>query len=250
MEQQEIDILCVNTQSKLGKQGAKLVEMISTGDISAPVFTAKHLALHSLMRSIKDYDVTSLVLTDEQQFTAQEKITDLIGVRILHLCKEDWPEINIYIQKIFKHKITEGPIAKVKEKDPPELIEMYEKNGCIKDINPSGYRSVHYNIKSHECDEEITFELQVRTLLEEAWSEIDHSFRYPHNLNNSLLSHYSNLLNKFTSPAEDTASMIMMVSQLESGRLSIKKRKVIANYLKIRNKHLKESMDVIPKSLK
>ena len=42
-----------------------------------------------------------------------------------------------------------------------------------------GYRSVHYLLKSLPGKRVHIAELQVRTLFEEGWSEIDHQVRYP-----------------------------------------------------------------------
>ena len=79
MTQTEVDILCVNTQSELGLQGSVLVKMIRTGDLSAPAMAANHMALNGLMRAIKDYDVTSEVLSDDELFGIQEKIISLVN---------------------------------------------------------------------------------------------------------------------------------------------------------------------------
>jgi putative GTP pyrophosphokinase len=50
----------------------------------------------------------------------------------------------------------------------------------------SGYSSIHYQVKLGENSdapsglEELQVELQLRTILEEAWGEIDHKYRYIH----------------------------------------------------------------------
>ena len=51
MTQENIDILCVNTQTELGLQGVVLVRLIKNGDISAQAYGANHMALHSHMRA-------------------------------------------------------------------------------------------------------------------------------------------------------------------------------------------------------
>jgi putative GTP pyrophosphokinase len=50
----------------------------------------------------------------------------------------------------------------------------------------TGYSSIHYKMKLGENSDapsalkQLHFELQLRTILEEAWSEIDHKYRYMH----------------------------------------------------------------------
>ena len=78
MTQNELDILCVNTQSMLGLQAWELIQFIKIQDSSADVFTARHLALHGLMRSIKDYKMTDETLTDAQINEIQSKINLLL----------------------------------------------------------------------------------------------------------------------------------------------------------------------------
>ena len=54
------------------------------------------------------------------------------------------------------------------------------------DLRYSGYSSIHYQIELGENSDAslglkgLQFELQLRTILEEAWSEIDHKYRYVH----------------------------------------------------------------------
>lgn len=79
MTQENLDILCVNTQCELGDQGAILVRLIKSGDMSAQAFVAGHFALHGHMRAIKDYSIANGDLTDEELFIAEENIIRLIA---------------------------------------------------------------------------------------------------------------------------------------------------------------------------
>lgn len=74
MTQQQLDTLCVNTQSMLGLQGWELVHYLSTGDASTIAYASRHLALHGLMNSLKDLVLADEVLTDIQIFDVQGKI--------------------------------------------------------------------------------------------------------------------------------------------------------------------------------
>jgi len=76
--------------------------------------------------------------------------------------------------------ITEKPVANICEADPEEFITSFKQSGCMIHRHQFGYRSVHYAvIFSPSRIESTTVEIQVRTILEEVWSEIDHLIRYP-----------------------------------------------------------------------
>ena len=42
----------------------------------------------------------------------------------------------------------------------------------------------------------LCIEVQVRTLFEEAWSEIDHKLRYPYKLSNEMIRSYLEIMNR------------------------------------------------------
>lgn len=136
----------------------------------------------------------------------QEKITDMIGIRILHLFKEDWELIHEYIIEEFK--LIEDPIAYVREGDNPEYLKYFELNKCEIKPHPLGYRSVHYLLESSLFQKKLITELQVRTIFEEGWSEVDHKIRYPYVKNNFILDRFLNILNRFAGSADEMSSFI------------------------------------------
>jgi hypothetical protein len=79
MTQEQLDILCVNTQCDLADQGVVLVRLIKSGDISAQAYAANHFALHGHMKAIKDFSIESGELTDAELFLAQQNITWLVN---------------------------------------------------------------------------------------------------------------------------------------------------------------------------
>ena len=106
----------------------------------------------------------------------REEITDLIGVRVLHLLKDEWRNIHEYINKLWEPK---EAVANIRNGDDPKYTELYKKYGLIVDDKKRNYRSVHYIVKSSITKEIFPVEIQVRTLYEEAWSELDHILNYP-----------------------------------------------------------------------
>lgn len=108
----------------------------------------------------------------------KKEITDLIGIRILHAFKNDWLSIHNYILKYCEYKIKENPTTYYRRGDSVEFIEQCKINGCEAVIHPKAYRSIHYIIKPFSGINECYVEIQVRTVFEDGWSEIDHKMRY------------------------------------------------------------------------
>ena len=114
----------------------------------------------------------------------QARVGDLLGVRIICLRLSDVEKLEAYLKLLSEENI----LSFVKGPD--------QKRSFILPVNPgdsipddidlrySGYSSVHYQIELGENSDAppglkgLLFELQLRTILEEAWSEIDHKYRY------------------------------------------------------------------------
>jgi GTP pyrophosphokinase len=139
----------------------------------------KGIGIHSISYRIKNTEhlIDKIIRKKNDDFKRdinianyKNEITDLIGIRILHLFKEDWITIHDYIIKTWKLKrhLMEKPIAYIRKGDDEEI---YKKKNCKIKIHPRGYRSVHYIIKESSVGEK-TFlsEIQVRTIFEEGWS--------------------------------------------------------------------------------
>jgi len=132
------------------------------------------------------------------------EITDLVGIRALHLFKEDWIEVHKYICSTWP--LAEKPTAYVRAGDAPEVIQYYRDNNCEIKEHRFGYRSVHYLIESRPDRETYTVEIQARTVFEEAWGEIDHVISYPYHTENELLVRLSSILNRLAANADELGS--------------------------------------------
>ena len=62
---------------------------------------------------------------------------------------------------------------------------------------------MHYII---DTGDHLCCEIQVRTLTEEAWGEIDHSIRYPYNKNNQKLTIFDDIMSNLTGTLDDLSS--------------------------------------------
>lgn len=113
--------------------------------------------------------------TEENLF---EKIGDLGGYRILHLHTRQFGEIHQRLVPVLEvaHKIIEGPEAKTWDE---ETKAYYESIGVETKHNRRLYSSVHYLVRPGTTIP-MTMEIQVRTLADEIWGEIDHKINYPH----------------------------------------------------------------------
>lgn len=109
------------------------------------------------------------------EYTFLQEITDLVGIRVLYLYKHGWKEIDAFIRAHWD--LHELPVANIRLGDHEEL---YRSHGCLIHHHPRHYRSVHYVIKVpvKKQDELHLVEVQVRTLFEEGWSEVDHRLTY------------------------------------------------------------------------
>lgn len=107
------------------------------------------------------------------------KIDDLVGYRILHLHTQQIDDINHELRKVLDQRfftIVEGPLARTWD---DENRNYFKNIGIKTQKSPTMYTSVHYIIKMNNrlkgrC------EIQVRTLAEELWGEVDHAMNYPH----------------------------------------------------------------------
>ena len=145
-------------------------------------------------------------------------VTDLIGIRVFYLYREDWVHFHHYITT----RIENNPDFYIKNRlddfdDNPdhyylaERPKAYKRSGDSKiynrkefDIITTGiYRSIHYTVKYKGY----YIEIQGRTLFEEGWSEIDHDIIYKTAAQeDEMLRDYSRLLNRLSGLADEMSS--------------------------------------------
>lgn len=134
----------------------------------------------------------------------RQEMTDFIGARALHLFKEDWVDIHDNIIAIWDQH--EPPTAHIRKGDDTSL---YDQVPIPHDDHPDNYRSVHYLVKTNFTKETHIVEVQVRTISEEAWGEIDHLVRYPNFVGEPVMEAFCALLSRLTGSADELASLIL-----------------------------------------
>lgn len=145
-----------------------------------------------------------------------EIITDLIGIRALHLFKDDCYDINDYLLNTWNTK--EKPTYYYRDGD-----EISEDLGIFSaKIHPAGYRSIHYIFESQPLKQKIYTEVQVRTIFEEAWSEIDHKIRYPNFSDNEQVSYFLRIFNRLAGSADEMGSFVKeLINEFEANALEL-----------------------------
>lgn len=149
-------------------------------------------------------------------------VTDIIGCRILLVYKEDWKSIHDYLIDHFPNDsgkyidtncyansydridmnlnppfMAEAPVAHIRLGD----AEIYPEES-IKVQRDKYYRSLHYIIRY----DKYYVEIQVRTLFEEAWGEVDHDVLYPYYKDDPLLVDFSKLINRAAGMSDEMSA--------------------------------------------
>lgn len=190
--------------------------------------------VHSVKSRIKDVDrlIEKVIRKTEDrkikygdnfEFTIdnyKNEINDLIGIRVIHIFKDQWQNIHDFILKTWKViEIT----ANVRDGDN---IEVFEGQNIEVRSKASGYRSVHYLVEFYPTSEKVIAEIQVRTIFEEGYGEIDHRLRYSHDEIPEILQSNLLLFNRIVGSADEMASLINNMSK-EWGSKELAYQKII-----------------------
>lgn len=143
---------------------------------------------------------------ENNNYEIKEYITDIIGIRIICLY-----EINIKeIGEILKNNLF--------------LIDVTDKCKLVEETeNTFGYKGLHLDLKLDDTREKmpeycmykgICFEVQIRTIIQDAWSVLDHKIKYkksiPHELKrriNCLAASFETADREFYSIREETEKL-------------------------------------------
>jgi len=167
--------------------------------------------VHSVKKRIKDPDRlreklkakvivarksgSGFEITPENLF---EKVNDLVGIRFLHLHTSEFPDIH----KCLTAALEEGtyplfatPFVRSWDDETKNLFKGW---GIRVEDSPRMYTSVHYVVEAN-TKTRYTCEIQVRTLMEEVWGEVDHLINYPHKTPSIACSEQIRALARLTS---------------------------------------------------
>ncbi|UQQ49973.1 RelA/SpoT domain-containing protein [Enterobacter roggenkampii] len=144
----------------------------------------------------------------------KQRITDICGIRILHLYIGQFEEIHKALMKYVDSgelALYEAPKAYTWD---PEYSKLFESLGVAPKLKDSFYTSVHYVFKPR-ADSDITCEVQVRTLFEEVWGEIDHSFNYPNKSESKVVQEQLKVLARVVGAGTRLSDSIYELNKLQ-----------------------------------
>lgn len=188
--------------------------------LSAPELnTGVPAIIHSIRKRLKDEEhllakvrrkATENRVIDADNLFAE--VRDLAGLRLLHLHQEQFGEIHKFVMKQVKNKVwrlAEKPIAYTWD---PESVVFFKKFKLRTEVKASYYTSVHYLIlPANDETGTACCEVQVRTLFEEAWGEIDHSINYPERTEKLANLEQLRVLSKLVSTGSRLADSIFKI---------------------------------------
>lgn len=130
----------------------------------------KKIQFHEIEGRIKDRESLKEKIVIKDKYTTLSEITDICGIRIITFFSDDVDKIANLLEQEFNLD-KENSIDKRKSQDPTKF----------------GYVSLHYilqldgsraELSENSVFKELKFEVQIRTILQHAWAEIEHDFGY------------------------------------------------------------------------
>lgn len=149
----------------------KLSEKINT--ILTELIEGTNLAIHAVTSRAKDLDSFKKKIEDPKYDDPINQITDFSGIRVIAYVEDDLKPICKIIEEAFDI----------------DLANSSDKADAL-GTDKVGYKSIHYvaQIKSdrlalaeYKKFKDLKFEVQVRTILQHAWAEIEHDKDYKFN---------------------------------------------------------------------
>lgn len=155
--------------------------------IESLLLSMPEVAISSVTGRIKDRDECISKFTRKYQialegsktpYSIREQITDLIGLRVVCLYEDDVERIKEAISEEF------------------DVLDVTDKIAQVEGTEDSfGYKGLHLDLRLNQARMEMAeyrifsdhpFELQIRTVVQDSWSIIDHKIKYKKSIPNNL----------------------------------------------------------------
>ncbi|BFH65759.1 hypothetical protein [Paenibacillus azoreducens] len=215
MNKDQLIIECIDLYRREKKQFQLFLNSIRDFfELDPPINDTKQSVIHSIKYRLKDEEhlaekVNRKSSTDNpiNANNLFSRVTDLAGLRILHLYQDQFPIIHEKIMNKVSSRdwyFVESPKAYTWD---PETVNFFSGLGIRCEQKESYYTSIHYLVKQ-KVDTSIICEIQVRTLFEEIWGEIDHSINYPQSIDSVACKEQIRVLSKLVSTGTRLADSI------------------------------------------
>lgn len=144
------------------------------------------------------------------------KITDLAGIRIIHLHTSQMEAMHKAILAILDEqqlRLVEKPSANCWD---VEYESIFKSFGIAPRSRGSMYTTVHYVIRANQKTK-VTCEVQVRTLMDEVWGEVSHRVNYPKESPSSVCQDQLKVLARLTTGCTRLVDAIFRTHRDASG---------------------------------
>jgi len=151
---------------------ALIIDKVSTDSITARIKSKEECISKFKRKYLAEIE------SKGSDYNIQDYITDLVGLRVVSLYLSDIKLIQNLIESNFKE------------------IDITDKSFQLDSTEDKfGYKSLHLDLRLNDQRstlpeyaklKDITFELQIRTIIQDAWSVLDHKIKYKRNIPNDL----------------------------------------------------------------
>lgn len=125
--------------------------------------------IHSISYRVKDIKSLKNKIEMKDKYKSINDITDIVGIRIITFLPEQVDKIAEILRKDFIEDDTNSIDKRIHEEDRFGYMSLH----LIFEINSSRSK-----LKEYTMFKNIKFEVQIRTILQHAWAEIEHDIGY------------------------------------------------------------------------
>ncbi|RZI56191.1 MAG: (p)ppGpp synthetase [Rubrivivax sp.] len=171
-----------SNSSRLLNAGRSLVSLLTDllPQLGSVPFSKIESRLKDREECIKKFNLKyrQALETASTDYEIRHHISDLVGLRIVCLYEDDIEKIGAILQSEF------------------EVVEVTDKISTIENTEASfGYKGLHFDLKlknprlelpEYRAYADLQFEVQVRTIVQDSWSVLDHKIKYKKSIPNHL----------------------------------------------------------------
>jgi len=132
------------------------------------------ITYHSIAKRVKDKESLIKKIRNKKKYQNLDEITDIVGCRIITYFEDDVEKIVKIIGNAFK-------IDEQNSTDKKKILDP-EKFGYLSYHIVCSINSDRAELVEYKKYKNIKFEIQIRTILQHAWAEIEHDIGYKSNI--------------------------------------------------------------------